>query len=264
VQCEAALAQVVTAGGGDARADGAVVAEALVRLDRARAGARELGMDGWLPRWDRLADELRRPPAAAGRPVPTGPLPAAASTPAASSDPADPPERPEPPVLRIERVPGGGWRLQLGGRTATVADMAGLVYLAQLVAVAGTDVPVLVLRGGGEQGTSRQPLLDRRALTALRARSEALRAELDACPASAARRRARLEDELDEVLAALRRGLGLGGRPRTFVDETERARTGVRKAVTRAVAALDRVDPVIAGHVRASVRTGRTCRYDPA
>jgi hypothetical protein len=152
----------------------------------------------------------------------------------------------------------------LGDRTAAVADTTGLAYLAQLVAAAGTDVPVLVLRGGGEQSASHQPLLDRRALSSLRARSEELRAELDACPPSAAGRRARLEDEFDEVLAELRRSLGLAGRSRSFADETERARTGVRKAVTRAVAAIERVDPVIANHVRASVRTGRTCRYDPS
>jgi hypothetical protein len=257
VLCRAALAQVVTAGGGVPRGGAALVAEALAGLDRASAEARELGMDGWLPRWEPLAVALRGALADGSPPDarPAGP---------AAPDRHDPPAPPDPPILRMERSSGDVWHVRLGSRTAAVAHMAGLTYLAQLVAAAGSDVPVLVLRGGADQATSRQPVLDRRALATLRARSDELRAALDACRPSAAGRRAQLEDELDDVLAELRRGLGLGGRSRAFADEAERARIGVRKAITRAVAALDRVDPVIAGHVRASVRTGRACRYDPS
>jgi hypothetical protein len=54
-----------------------------------------------------------------------------------------------------------------------------------------------------------------------------------------------------------------GGRPRMFADNLERARTAVRKALLRALAAIAVTEPELAEHLRVSVTTGTMCRYDP-
>ena len=57
---------------------------------------------------------------------------------------------------------------------------------------------------------------------------------------------------------------GLGGRPRAFTNEHERARTSVRKAIKRAIDEISRADPVVAEILDAAVVTGSVCMYIPA
>ena len=53
------------------------------------------------------------------------------------------------------------------------------------------------------------------------------------------------------------------GRTRDFPDPAERARTAVRKAIKRAVAAVTAADPAIGAELRATVTTGSACAYTP-
>ncbi len=69
--------------------------------------------------------------------------------------------------------------------------------------------------------------------------------------------------ELAALTAFLDSSTGLGGRIRSFPDNNQRARTAVRKAVVRAVAAVESVEPDLGHHLRTSVATGVTCRYSP-
>jgi hypothetical protein len=70
--------------------------------------------------------------------------------------------------------------------------------------------------------------------------------------------------EFVSLTTALRSSVGLGGRARAFPDNNERARTAVRKALVRAVAAIETVEPDLGLHLRTSLVTGTTCRYSPA
>jgi hypothetical protein len=56
---------------------------------------------------------------------------------------------------------------------------------------------------------------------------------------------------------------GLGGRPRTFSGGEERVRTAVGKAIRRATERIAIADPVIGEELRATVRTGVRCSYNP-
>lgn len=60
-------------------------------------------------------------------------------------------------------------------------------------------------------------------------------------------------------------GAGFGGGPRGFNDRdsAERARTAVRKAIKRAIEAIDEASPVIAEVLRRTVSTGVACSYRP-
>jgi hypothetical protein len=72
-----------------------------------------------------------------------------------------------------------------------------------------------------------------------------------------------LEDEIEALTAELNRTAGLRGRIRTFAGPAERARTAVRKAISRALDAVEAGDPALAATLRLSVSTGYECCYTP-
>ncbi|MCK9923923.1 AAA family ATPase [Frankia sp. AgPm24] len=166
----------------------------------------------------------------------------------------------------------GGWTIRADGRSHTLPDLQGLRYLAVLLERPGQDVTVLELRGAALLEAGHQETADRQALDAYRRRlrelDEALAdaqtdAESAAAPASALDRIRRLRSERETLRDHLARISGLGGRSRTFASSQERARTAVRKAVTRAIDAIDGGSPGLAAELRTAVTTGLTCRYTP-
>jgi len=122
----------------------------------------------------------------------------------------------------------------------------------------------LVAGGAADPGADRQPLLDAPARRALERRmrevaARVARARDDGDLAA----QAAAEEELDALAAHVAAATGLGGRDRAFATSAERARTSVRKAVTRALAEIARRHPAAAAHLEARVTTGTTCRYEP-
>jgi hypothetical protein len=88
--------------------------------------------------------------------------------------------------------------------------------------------------------------------------------EIAAAESAGDRRRVRrLGDERAALRAELTSVLALSGRSRRFVDSSERARTAVRKAITRAIDAIADSDEVIGSELRATITTGRSCAYLP-
>ncbi len=123
---------------------------------------------------------------------------------------------------------------------------------------------MLSLASGGLLRASRSDALtDERALSSYRRRSRELNTLLgrDDLEASVANRYRR---ELATLTDVLRSSVGLGGRARTFPHDNERARTAVRKALMRALTAIEAVEPDLGLHLRTSLVTGITCRYSPA
>ena len=66
------------------------------------------------------------------------------------------------------------------------------------------------------------------------------------------------------LLAELRRAAGLGGRDRLVAPEAERARVNVTRTLRASIERIAPAAPHAAAHLRASIRTGRACRYEPA
>lgn len=160
-----------------------------------------------------------------------------------------------------------GWRLAAGPEHARLPHSRGLEHLRALLANPRHEVAAVVLEAGGEElpPPSLIESFDAAARDAYRARLDAIDAELDA-----AERRgdpvasANLVGERAALVAELRRGLGLGGRPRRDPDATERARINVTRSIRRAVDRIGQVAPRAGLHLAASVRTGTFCRYEPA
>src|SRR5262249_49067748 len=111
---------------------------------------------------------------------------------------------------------------------------------------------------------ARHEVVDRRTLERYRQRVRDLDAEIADADADADLGRAEaLRLERDELREELGKVLGIGGTQRAFADSSERARTGVAKAVKRAIDAIGEVQPALGGPLATSIVTGRVCRYQP-
>jgi hypothetical protein len=162
---------------------------------------------------------------------------------------------------------GDDWLLEAGAERARLRDGRGLHYLRALLAAPGRDIPALDLAAGGAglapAGTG--PALDPAARAAYRRRLAELDAELEAADrAGDDQRAARTDAERQALLGELRRASGLGGRARTASAEAERARVNVTRTLRATIDKLALLAPGCAAHLRASVHTGRACRYQPA
>ena len=148
----------------------------------------------------------------------------------------------------------GRWRVVHEGEVATVPDRVGMRYLARLVAAPDQPIPAVALVVDAPLAAGRpEPVLDRRALAALRERIRQIRQQ----PAHSARD----EEELAMLTQELVRASGLGGRVRSFADVPERARIAVRKAIKRAIDEISVANPAVGRHLAVRVETGTVCRY---
>jgi AAA ATPase domain len=235
---------------GDAARAADLLLSALVDADR-------LGMTGRAAAW-RAA--LPFPPLAPPL-APTPAIPPAAARAPVTDGPGGGAGRRRGVIVRH----GRGWLVGIGDRRALVPDLVGMGYLAQLLERPGQPIPALTLTGGDARaGGSRHEVLDGPARAAYAARARELTDDLaEAETNNDIGRAERLRVELDALVEQLEAATGLGGRPRTFTDQTERARTAVRKTIKRAIDQIAAVDPPVGALLRSAVVTGTACVYSP-
>jgi len=179
-----------------------------------------------------------------------------------------------PPIRGAECTrQGRRWRIAVNGRFALVDDSVGLRYLATLIANPGVDVPALQLAASGGSPRRQAPagapqqVLDQQAITQYRTRLQGLREQIEqieqAEALGSADRADLLRSEAEWLVDELQAQTGLGGRPRQFADDGERARIAVGKAIRRALRRVAAADPVIGAELRDAVQTGMLCCYRP-
>src|SRR5215211_3776763 len=148
-------------------------------------------------------------------------------------------------VLRLE---GEYWSVAFEGRTVRVRDLKGMRYLAQLLAHPGREFHVLDLVGA-ETG---QPMalgdagevLDERAKTAYRRRLAEIDDDIEQARALEDHVREEQADaERDFLVRELARAVGLGGRDRRAASASERARSGVTRALRQGIARIGEHHP---------------------
>jgi len=162
---------------------------------------------------------------------------------------------------------GDDWVLEAGDERARLRDGRGLHYLRALLAAPGRDIRALdlVAGGAGLAASGMGPVLDDAARGAYRRQVDALTARLDAADRAGDSRAAeRAEAERQALMSELRRAAGLGGRDRVAAPEAERARVNVTRTLRATIERLAPSAPRAAAHLRASIRTGGACRYEPA
>lgn len=176
---------------------------------------------------------------------------------------SDPPAAPSGWSLRRD---GDDWRLDAGAEHVRLRANRGLQHLAVLLANPRRDISAHYLDVGEEQIPAQAgvPLLDEQALTEYRRRLEEITAEQAAADRAGDQDAAEvLAEEQEFILAEVRRATGLGGRRRTAGASTERARVNVTRNLKRTIEQIQRVAPLVAAHLTASIRTGTQCRYEP-
>lgn len=156
----------------------------------------------------------------------------------------------------FERIDQRSWRCTFGVASVVVPHAVGVQYLATLCASPDVEISASRLAYLAEPNETRHDIVDSPTLTALRRRAESLQRDIDDGTSD----RGQAEDELDAVTAQLVLALGLDSR-RSFAHADERARTSVRKAITRAIAGIEQGEPAIASHLAGHIRTGHQCSY---
>jgi len=171
-------------------------------------------------------------------------------------------------IATCKRI-GRRWQLTLADRVILVDDSIGMLHLAVLIANPRREIPASDLVSGlaslrGGDGGAGQPALDAQAVSAYRSRLTQLDAEIAELEANdAADQATSLRVERDWIIAQLAAAAGLGGRPRVFSGEGERARVAVGKAIRRALDRITEADASIGEHLRQRVQTGKRCCYWP-
>jgi tetratricopeptide (TPR) repeat protein len=158
------------------------------------------------------------------------------------------------------------WALTVDGHEARVPDLVGMRYLTEMLTHPGEAIPALALASHGAlvNESPRHELLDDAARADYVRRARALADEV--AEAEAAHDLAlaeRLRFELDALADELMGSTAPDGRSRSFVDDAERARTAVRKAIKRALDAVAGADPLLAAQLADTVSTGARCIYLP-
>jgi pimeloyl-ACP methyl ester carboxylesterase len=164
------------------------------------------------------------------------------------------------------RHEGDVWLLGFAGRDVRVRDTKGLRDIATLLARPSREVHVAELVGATELGASptAQPVVDRTAITAYRARLTELEDdEQEAVTNHNDERAARARAERDAIVAEISAAVGIGGKPRLADDWTERARKAVRLRMANALKRIEAEHAALGRHLRASIRTGTYCAYEP-
>ncbi len=169
-------------------------------------------------------------------------------------------------IVHLHPAADGLWLIGAVGAETTVRSLRGFHHLRELLRrpglmIAATELaavgPTVVQAGIGE-------LADRQALLAYRARLRELDAELTEADAWADLGRASsLRAERAALLAEVGSVTGLAGRARTVGATQERARVAVTKAVATALDRITAVDGPTGRHLRATIRTGTYCSYQP-
>ncbi len=162
---------------------------------------------------------------------------------------------------------GEVWRIDSPFGSVSVRHTLGTEQLSRVLDAGGRDVAAVELAGGFGPTvvtTDLGPALDATAKRAYRRRIVDLEADIEqAHRFNDVARAERARDELDQVMAELRRAVGLGGRDRPQRSGDERARVNVTRAIRRAIDAISTSAPALGAHLDVSIQTGRHCAYRP-
>ncbi|MGH9136196.1 MAG: ATP-binding protein [Acidimicrobiales bacterium] len=168
-------------------------------------------------------------------------------------------------------VDGDVWTITFDGVTIRMPDAKGLHDIRTLISRPGREVPVSELLDPSATPEviaahhhGADAVLDNEARAAYRQRLDDLDVAIERALARHDDPRAQhLDAERDTVIAELRAATGLGGRSRRLGGDIERARKTVTARIRNTLGRLDQRHPALAEHLRTSLTTGATCRYQP-
>ena len=171
---------------------------------------------------------------------------------------------------------GDWWTAGCGDTRVRLRDTKGMRYLADVVGHPGVErhamdlVDLVEGVAPADTGIDRRKLgdagelLDAESRTLYRRRVVELRDDVeDALDAGDDERAAKLQSELDALIAQLAQAFGLSGRERKASNAAEKARLNVTRALRAAIAKLEEALPGPGAVLDRRVRTGMFCAYEP-
>ncbi len=203
---------------------------------------------------------------------------------------------PENPAENIFRKNGDTWTLGYDGKTVTgITDSKGLTQIAYLLArphkeincIELSHVPNAPSRSAAASSTGKEDEedtreasgslgkrgaisyegcdthIDREYVASIMNRLRELNSELArAKDNNDEAEQTRVQNDIDDIQAALQAATGIRGRARKFLDDHEKARTAVKKTIDRAIRHIRQNHPSFADHLT-HIHTGLTCSYRP-
>lgn len=171
----------------------------------------------------------------------------------------------------VFRREGEYWTLAYAGNVVTLRDTKGMHDLAVLLARPGQEVHALDLARAAEGVTGVVAdadrgieVIDDRARDEYRDRLATVEQELEEAQSFGDElRAAKLREEAELLTEELAAAYGLGGRSRTTGDAADRARKAVGRRVRDALERIERAHPPLGAHLRAAVKLGTFCSYEP-
>lgn len=171
---------------------------------------------------------------------------------------------------------GTYWHVVFNGEKAVVRDRKGFAYISRLLKAPDREVGASLLASGGIGEVASMAEVVEAGLTVgstfdevltledekyLRTHIDFLRVKRNKTEEPG--RQSDIDLEIEQVESYIAKTRGRGGRPRTFPDNDERARTSVKRAIDRALAELAVHLPALHEHLRDSIHTGRRVTYAP-
>ncbi|MEX2263459.1 MAG: hypothetical protein WD696_15990 [Bryobacteraceae bacterium] len=164
----------------------------------------------------------------------------------------------------VFRCDGQLWTVAFDGAGARLVELKGFGDLAQLLSQPHKPIHCLELFGAPLEPGKADEVLDRRARSDYHRRISELQMELEEAEAFNDLGRAeRARVELDTLVDALSKAMGLHRRSRKLGDPAERARSAVTWRIRSAIKKIQAAHPRLGQHLLNSVRTGTFCTYSP-
>jgi len=149
------------------------------------------------------------------------------------------------------------------GKRIQLVRMKGLSDLARMLAEPRKSFHCTELMGAG---VSESPVfaLDEKAKRSYREKILELQSEIKVSEDNNdLRKSAELQTEYDQLVDHLSSSLGLSGRKRKLNDTLDKTRSAVTWRIRQAIKRIEKVHPLLARHLNASIKTGLFCTYSP-
>jgi hypothetical protein len=175
-----------------------------------------------------------------------------------------------PPPSHVFRQRGDQWLLAFAGKAVTVRHLVGFNYIVQLLRSPRKEIEALALVPRSTNGAIGQivspglEVTDEQTIQQVKGVLDQRREELAllADAGSNGARDGNIKEEIQKLESFLRRAKG-DGRIRKAGGTTNRARSAVTNAISRAKERIREHHPALAGHLDKTIRTGSVLVYLP-
>lgn len=155
------------------------------------------------------------------------------------------------------------WQISYEGKIVLMTEVKGFFDLVKLLGHPEKQFHCTELMGGGVEMSS-EPLFDEKAKRSYQKKILELQEEIRwSEDNNDLQRTTLLHKEYDDIVDHLTTSLGLKGRVRRSHDILDKTRSAVTWRIRNTIQKIEKVHPMLAKHLSASIKTGIFCSYSP-